>query len=67
MAQGQGQRRRRLRERGDPTWNPLHFMEYEYPEDESDDPIVWPKRWKPYEHEIPDWWEEYGDYDLEWL
>jgi len=64
---GEATGRRRLRERGDPTWNPVHFVEYEYPEDESDDPIVWPKRWKPYEHEIPDWWEEYGDYDPEWL
>ena len=65
--QTQGRGGRRLRERGDPTWNPLHFDEYEYPEDESDDPIVWPKRPKRYEHEIPDWWEEYEDYDLEWL
>ena len=58
---------RRLRERGDPTWNPMHFVEYEYPEDESDDPIVWPKQRRTYEHEIPDSWEEYGDYDPEWL
>lgn len=58
---------RRLRERGDPTWNPLHFMDYEFPEDESDDPIVWPKQRRTFEHEIPDWWEEYGDYDPEWL
>jgi IBR domain, a half RING-finger domain/Zinc finger, C3HC4 type (RING finger) len=58
---------RRLRERGDPTWNPLHFMEYEYPEDEPDDPIVWPKKQRFYEHENPDWWGEYEDYDLEWL
>ena len=58
---------RRLRERGDPTWNPVHFMEYEYPEDEPDDPIVWPKQRRTYEHENPDSWEEYEDYDPEWL
>ena len=65
--QTHGRGQRRLRERGDPTWNPLHFIDYEYPEDESDDPIVWPKQPKRYEHEIPDWWGEYEDYDLEWL
>ena len=67
--QGHGHGRRRWRERGDPTWNPLHFIEYEYPEDESDDPIVWPKQQRrhQHEHEIPDWWGEYEDYDLEWL
>ena len=66
-ARAQGRRRRR--ERGDPTWNPLHFVEYEYPEDQSDDPIVWPKQRRRYEHEheIPDWWGEYEDYDLERL
>lgn len=59
---------KRLRERGDPTWRPKHFLRYEFPEEEeSDDGIVWPKLPPSYEQDTPDWWAEYEDYDFEWL